>query len=163
MVPVYCHTTWCHIPLNHYHKQYPAIKGSFNACTLHPAVIDAYQESANLQAADQNLPVLKRRMYRLRWNTKSWLYVVIFTEVHNLYWNTMCSKCMYGCSWLANCIYNYHNILNWNTSGLSNFLLTVSLSTMKKPKDRKVTLSWKRLQIRTGEGTEPSDSPLWTV
>jgi hypothetical protein len=66
------------------------------------------------------------------------LYLVIFTEANNLYWHTMCSKCTYFCSWLANCIYNYHNILNWNTSGSPNFLLIVSVSTMKKPKDRKV-------------------------
>ena len=72
------------------------------------------------------------------------LYLVIFTEAHNLYWHTMRSKCMYGCSWIANCIYNYHNILNWNTSGSPIFLLIISLSTMKKPKDRKVNTVMKR-------------------
>jgi len=51
MVPVYYHTTWCHTPLNHYHKQYPALKGSFNACTLHPTVIDAYEEMSVCQLA----------------------------------------------------------------------------------------------------------------
>jgi len=63
----------------------------------------------------------------------TWKYLL---KQNHLYWDTICSKCMYGCSWLANCIYNYYNILNWNTQGSPNFLLIVS--TMKKPKDRKV-------------------------